>query len=234
MVPRIDVEKAIAWVERKLCIKLAAGQPEAIRQACHHKMLVITAGPGVGKITLVHSIPEIFAAKTRKCALAAPTGRAAKRLAETAERTAKIVHRILEFDPATAEFKRNQQNPLEGDFFVLDEVSMVEERIPTRFGFDPKTDIQVLSPMNRTLLGTRNLDQVPQTALNPGDGGPEVQRLGWTFGIGDLVVQAENDYDRDVFKATWGLSGRSTGSSRRWCWTSRGGGGSTTSVTWTS
>ena len=67
---------------------------------------------------------------------------------------------------------------------------LVKERIPTRFGFDPKTDIQVLSPMNRSLLGARNLNQVLQTALNPGDGGPEVLRFGWTFRIGDLLVAA--------------------------------------------
>ena len=108
------MEKAIAWVEGKLGIKLAAGQQEAIRQACQQKMLVITGGPGVGKTTLVRSILEIFAAKKLKCVLAAPTGRAAKRLAETTGRTAKTIHRLLEFDPATGEFKRNQQNPLEG------------------------------------------------------------------------------------------------------------------------
>ena len=57
---------------------------------------------------------------------------------------------------------------------------------------DPKTDIQVLSPMNRSLLGARNLNQVLQAALNPGEGGPEVQRFCWTFRIGDRVIQTEN------------------------------------------
>ena len=77
--------------------------------------------------------------------------------------------------------------------------------VPARFGFDPKTDIQVLSPMNRSLLGARNLNQVLQTALNPGDGGPEVQRFGWTFRIGDRVIQTENDYNRDVFNGDLGM-----------------------------
>jgi len=71
--------------------------------------------------------------------------------------------------------------------------------------FDPKTDIQVLSPMNRSELGARTLNQVLQTALNPGDGGPEVQRFGWTFRIGDRVIQTENDYDKDVFNGDLGI-----------------------------
>src|SRR6185312_7309480 len=117
--PKIDVEKALAWVEQRLSIQLAVAQREAIRQACQHKFLIITGGPGVGKTTLVRSILEIFSAKKLKCVLAAPTGRATKRLTETTGRTAKTVHRLLEYDPATGEFKRNRDHPLTGDLFVL-------------------------------------------------------------------------------------------------------------------
>jgi exodeoxyribonuclease V alpha subunit len=81
----------------------------------------------------------------------------------------------------------------------------VKDRIPKRFQFDPKTDIQVLSPMNRSVLGARNLNQVLQTALNPGNGGPEIERFGWTFRIGDRVIQTQNDYNRDVFNGDLGL-----------------------------
>ena len=156
--PTIDVEKAIAWVEGKLGIKLAAGQQEAIRQACQQKMLVITGGPGVGKTTLVRSILEIFTAKKLKCVLAAPTGRAAKRLAETTGRTAKTIHRLLEFDPATGEFKRNQQNPLKGDLFVLDEVSMVDVVLGHQF-------FRAV-PSNACVILVGDVDQLP--SVGPG------------------------------------------------------------------
>ena len=82
---------------------------------------------------------------------------------------------------------------------------LVKERIPARFGFDPIADIQVLAPMNRSVLGARNLNQVLQAALNPGSGGPEVQRFGWTFRVGDRVIQTENDYTRDVFNGDLGI-----------------------------
>jgi exodeoxyribonuclease V alpha subunit len=84
-------------------------------------------------------------------------------------------------------------------------VRLVRERIPERFGLDAKTDIQVLCPMNRSLLGARNLNQVLQQALNPASGGPEVQRFGSTFRQGDRVIQTSNDYGRDVFNGDLGL-----------------------------
>jgi exodeoxyribonuclease V alpha subunit len=102
-----------------------------------------------------------------------------------------------------------------GDFYFIEGeepeaiqdlvVRLVKEQIPKRFGFDPEADIQVLTPMNRAVLGARNLNQVLQQSLNPGDGGPEVERFGWTFRIGDRVIQTENDYDRDVFNGDLGI-----------------------------
>ncbi len=131
--PSIDFDKALDWVQQRLDIELATGQREAVNLVCHHPVVVITGGPGVGKTTLVKSILEIFTAKKLKCVLAAPTGRAAKRLAETTGRTAKTVHRLLEFDPATGDFKRNQKQPLKGDLFVLDETSMVDVYLAYQF-----------------------------------------------------------------------------------------------------
>ena len=84
-------------------------------------------------------------------------------------------------------------------------VRLVRDRIPARFGFDPSSDIQVLTPMNRSVLGSRNLNQVLQHTLNPGNGVPEVERFGWTFRIGDRVIQTENNYDRDVFNGDLGI-----------------------------
>jgi exodeoxyribonuclease V alpha subunit len=80
----------------------------------------------------------------------------------------------------------------------------VQERIPKRFGFDAKTEIQVLTPMNRSPLGVRTLNEVLQGVLNP-PGPAEVARFGWTFRVGDRVIQTVNDYNRDVFNGDLGI-----------------------------
>jgi exodeoxyribonuclease V alpha subunit len=90
------------------------------------KVLVITGGPGVGKTTLINSILRVLAAKDVEIALAAPTGRAAKRLSESTGREAKTIHRLLEVDPKTGSFKRNEENPLAFRLLVVDETSMVD------------------------------------------------------------------------------------------------------------
>ncbi len=124
--PGIDAARAIPWVERKTGLTLAASQRDAIRLALSSKMLVITGGPGVGKTTLVNSILRILAAKQLRVALCAPTGRAAKRLSESTGMTAKTIHRLLETNPATGEFRRDEAHPLECDLLVMDEASMVD------------------------------------------------------------------------------------------------------------
>ena len=80
---------------------------------------------------------------------------------------------------------------------------MVCDRIPTRFGLDPLRDIQVLTPMNRR-TGHAALNQHLQNILNPPDEGPEVERAGWTFRIGDKVLQTVNNYEKDVFNGDIG------------------------------
>jgi exodeoxyribonuclease V alpha subunit len=315
----INVDAALAWVEKLMGLTLAASQKQAIRQATAQKVLVITGGPGVGKTTIVRGILEIFLAKKLRVLLAAPTGRAAKRLAESTGREAKTIHRLLEFDPSGPQ--RDQRRPLEGDLVIVDETSMVDlplmhhlvkalpasaclllvgdvdqlpsvgpgmvladviasgaipvvrlteifrqaqdsgivraahrihagelpestppappsrgmsdanpaglgdfyfieaetpaqildriitlirERIPARFRLDPVQGVQVLTPMNRSELGVRNLNQRLQEVLNPPQDGPQVERFGWAFRIGDKVLQTQNNYDKEVFNGDIG------------------------------
>ena len=259
--------------------------------------------------TLVRAILEVFAGRGLRCALCAPTGRAAKRLTETTGREAKTIHRLLEVDPALGGFKRNAVNPLELDLLVVDEASMVDvalmyqlaravpahaclvlvgdvdqlpsvgpglvladliasravpvvrlteifrqagrswvvraahaikagelpesappggegdfyfveadspaaiadrvltmvrERIPKRFGLDPLRDVQVLTPMKGSELGSEALNLRLQELLNPARGAPQVQRFGWTFRVGDKVIQTQNDYGKEVFNGDIG------------------------------
>jgi exodeoxyribonuclease V alpha subunit len=122
----IDTDKAIPWVEGKAGVTLAVSQREAVRLALRSKVLVITGGPGVGKTTLVNSILKILRVKGVNVALAAPTGRAAKRLSESTGLEAKTIHRLLEADPVHGGFRRKEDHTLECDLLVVDETSMID------------------------------------------------------------------------------------------------------------
>lgn len=121
-----NVDAAVEWAEKRMKITLAKSQREAIAAAVSKKLAVVTGGPGTGKTTIVRAILDIFTAKGLKAALGAPTGRAAKRLSEATGREARTLHRLLEFDPAIAGFRRNRDYPLDLDLLVVDEVSMVD------------------------------------------------------------------------------------------------------------
>ena len=310
--PLIDQIKALPWVEEQLGVTLAPGQRDAVRLALSSKVLVITGGPGVGKTTIIRSILHILKAKGVTPLLAAPTGRAAKRLGESTGMEAKTIHRLLEFDPKEGGFLRGNDLPLDCDLLVLDEASMIDvplmaavlkalpmqasllvvgdvdqlpsvgpgqvladligcgavpvarlteifrqaaasqiivnahrvnrgampeltaptgvlsdfifveaadpddaaakvvkvvsERIPARFGFNPIRDVQVLCPMNRGGVGARSLNLDLQTALNPQrQDQPVVERFGFTYRVGDKVMQIQNDYEKDAFNGDIGF-----------------------------
>jgi exodeoxyribonuclease V alpha subunit len=124
--PKIDVEAALGWVEKRMKLTLAETQRAAIRAAATEKVMVITGGPGTGKSTIVRGILDIFTAKGMRIAVAAPTGRAAKRLCEVTGRDARTIHRLLEYDPGLGRFRRDRETPLEMDLLVVDEASMVD------------------------------------------------------------------------------------------------------------
>lgn len=302
----VRADKALVWVQDKLGFTLAVRQREAVRAALDSKVLVITGGPGTGKTTIIKAILRIFEAVTPDILLAAPTGRAAKRLSETTGREAKTLHRLLETDMRRGGFQKNENDPLRCDLLVVDEASMVDvllmhhllkavpegatlllvgdvdqlpsvgagsvlqdiirsrtvpvvelneifrqaressiivnahriiggtlpqlrsgpdedfffaqaddpekaaaliirlvkERIPARFGLDPVDDVQVLTPMNRGVVGTSRLNEALQEALNPN--GFALARGGRTFRVGDKVMQIRNNYDKNVFNGDMG------------------------------
>jgi exodeoxyribonuclease V alpha subunit len=156
--PSIDADKAIPWVEQRTKLTLADSQREAIRVALSSKVLVITGGPGVGKTTLVNSILKILGAKAVAIGLCAPTGRAAKRLAESTGLEAKTIHRMLETDPRTRAFRRTEEAPLDCELLVVDETSMVD--VPLM-----RALLRAL-PDQAALLLVGDVDQLP--SVGPG------------------------------------------------------------------
>ncbi len=154
----IDLEKAVPWVEKKNTIQLSASQKEAVEQAVRKKFCIITGGPGVGKTTVVNSILKIIVAKRAHVTLCAPTGRAAKRLSESTGQEATTIHRLLEFDPSTFDFKKNAENPLETDLLVVDESSMVDVVLMNQ--------LLRAVPDNAAVLLVGDVDQLP--SVGPG------------------------------------------------------------------
>ncbi len=156
--PPIDPAKALPWVEARIGVSLAPSQREAATLALSCKLTVITGGPGVGKTTLVNAILAILRAKEVRVALAAPTGRAARRLSESTGLEARTIHRLLEINPASGEFRRHAGNPLAADLVVLDEASMID--VPLM-----RALLRAVAPA-AALLVVGDVDQLP--SVGPG------------------------------------------------------------------
>lgn len=295
----------IKAIEKVSGIEYDEVQIAAIKQAVRSKVMVLTGGPGTGKTTTTQGIIAAYKTAGMRILLAAPTGRASKRMSEATGMEAKTIHRLLEFNPQDG-YKRNDENPLEGDALIVDECSMIDiilmynlmkaipesmrlvlvgdidqlpsvgagnvlrdiidsEKIPvvrltrifrqaqssrivmsahainqgrypdtsngkqTDFFFiknedpeqvaeeivklvkhrlpkaynQPLNNIQVLTPMQRSVVGATNLNMMLQQALNTSNFG--ISRGGTTYKLGDRVMQVRNNYDKNVFNGDIGI-----------------------------
>ncbi len=297
----IDVKK----IEAKIGMEYDEIQADAIRQAAVSKVMILTGGPGTGKTTTTKGIISAYQSFGLKILLAAPTGRAAKRMTETTGLEAKTIHRLLECKPPEG-YQKNEENPLEGDVLIVDECSMIDlvlmnsllkaipasmrlvlvgdiDQLPSvgagnvlrdlidsgvvpvirltrifrqaqtsriimnahrinegqmpdlsngketdfffttkedpeeavreivslvqhklsRYYRTPSSQIQVLTPMQKGVVGATNLNLALQEALNPqGDG---LRRSGFIFRRDDKVMQIRNNYDKEVFNGDIGI-----------------------------
>lgn len=122
----VDIEKALDWVQTHLNIELAQNQKIAVQNSLQEKLHIITGGPGTGKSTITNAILAISSKLTANIVLAAPTGRAAKRMSEITGKKASTIHSLLEFDFKAGGFKKNRKTPIECDLIIIDESSMID------------------------------------------------------------------------------------------------------------
>ena len=154
-----DRDEAIEWAQGEMNIALAPDQKKAVREALDRKVMVITGGPGTGKTTIIKAIIKIYRKRGRRVQLAAPTGRAAKRMSEATGHEAKTIHRLLEYSPKLMAFKRNEEFPLDTDLIVIDEASMVDTSLMHH--------LLKAVPPHAGLVFVGDVDQLP--SVGPGD-----------------------------------------------------------------
>ena len=154
----IVADKAVSWWEKKAGFHLASRQSTALERCLTSKFSIITGGPGVGKTTIIRALVDIFKARGLDVTLAAPTGRAAKRMSEAVGDDAKTIHRLLKWNPVTNRFTYNSDEQLEGDVFIFDETSMIDIRLAS--------DLFAAIPDTATVVWVGDTDQLP--SVGPG------------------------------------------------------------------
>jgi exodeoxyribonuclease V alpha subunit len=149
----VKIDRAIEWAQRRLTITLAKNQIKALECALDEKMLVITGGPGTGKTTIINALLKILSRIGARIMLAAPTGRAAKRMSETTGHAARTIHRLLEFSISKGGFQKNSENPLNCHLLVVDEASMIDTVLMYH--------LLKAVPMDATLVLVGDVNQLP-------------------------------------------------------------------------
>jgi exodeoxyribonuclease V alpha subunit len=155
----IDADDITARVQKKLAIKLSDEQINVIGGIFSHRIAIITGGPGTGKTTLIRSVAAIFDSVGKKVELAAPTGRAARRLAEVTGRKAQTIHRLLGYNAIDGYFDKNRDNPIDSDAVIIDEASMVDTLL--------MYNLAAAVPVNAVLILVGDIFQLP--SVGPGN-----------------------------------------------------------------
>ncbi|MGO8881210.1 MAG: ATP-dependent RecD-like DNA helicase [Desulfomonilaceae bacterium] len=156
---KVDTDKAIQWVQREISISLALNQVEAVKVALDSKIMIITGGPGTGKTTIIKAILAIFERLGVEILLAAPTGRAAKKMSEATGHEARTIHRMLEFSPHKRGFQRDEKHPLMCDLLIVDETSMIDTVLMYH--------LLKAMPLHSTLILIGDVNQLP--SVGPGN-----------------------------------------------------------------